>query len=74
MRLLYSTYMSKCGGTQISCGHFCFACQMVSPVLTPHAFAAVFFAKMMPCRFSGSPDTATYLSFNPGLSAHSTDA
>ena len=33
-------------------GHFCFACQIASPVFILYFFAISFLARIIPCRFS----------------------
>ena len=58
----------------LCCGHFFLACQMVSAVCTPNFFASSFFARMMPCLFSGFPQTAMGTLFSSGLSMLSTEA
>ena len=57
-----------------SWGHLRFACQMVSAVATPKRLASSFFAKIIPWRFSGSPQTAIGTCRSSGRCTHSTDA
>jgi hypothetical protein len=54
--------------------HFCFACQIASPVVTPNFFAIAFFVRIIPCLCSVSPATATGLSRRSGLYKSSTEA
>ena len=50
------------------------ACQMASPVATPHRFASMLLASTMPCLSSSAPQTATGFPRKAGSRAHSTEA
>ena len=56
----------------ISSGQRCRASQLTIPVLTPAFLASWDFARMMPCRFSTDPHTATGFPRSEGSSIIST--
>ena len=72
--LEYSSYLSYIGGKSTKSGHFRFASKIASAVLTPYFLASSFLARMIPWRFSLSPQTATGRSFRVGLNKRETDA